>query len=173
MTHSVSSTGLAASEDSEPLPISESVTITENQTIALKLLSIKCSDITCGISIQADHAHRINATVNEVVVMSNIYDKTCIYSGLVAFEKLGHDDYREPQSFCDNHDSSKSFYSNNSTMHVMLYWYSIYSTITVRLNITQIRCKPVYIDICFYYYGIVKMPEYGKKCQVYLNYASQ
>ena len=69
MTPYESSTGLAASEDSEPLPISESVTITENQTIALKLPSIKCSDITCGISIQVDHAHRINATVNEVVVI--------------------------------------------------------------------------------------------------------
>ena len=39
--------------------------------------------------------------------------------------------------------------------------------ITARLNISQTRCKPVYIDVCSFIYGITKLHEF------YLNYVSQ
>ena len=122
------------------------------------------------IKIQTDYRHRVNATVNELVV-TVVHDKLHMYSGLVALENMGNNDYKETESLCDNHDGTKdpsrSFYSHNSTLLITIYWYGIYSTITVRLSIAQTRCKPVYIDICYFIYGVNKMHEF------YLIYVSQ
>ena len=114
---------------SKPLPLTESMKIVENQTIVLNIPNILCSDKICSTNIQVDYNNRVNATVNEVVVNAG-NDKLCMYSGLAAVEKLGNDDYKETESFCDNHDS------HNSSLLIILYWYSIYNTITVRLSIT-------------------------------------
>ena len=135
------------------------------------------SDNICNIFIQTDIEHRVNATVKEVVVTPDVHDETCMYNGLVPVENLGVDDYKEIESLCDNHDktqdSSKSFYSHNSTMQIILNWYSIYSTISVKLNISHTRCKPVYIDICYFVFGIAIKQKYQTRHHLYLNYISQ
>ena len=92
----------------------------------------------------------MNVTVTEIIAVEG-HDLNCLFSGLVAAEKL-KDDYRQTDTVCQNHDgtkdSSRSFYSYNSSLILVLYFYKPYSTINATVNISQTKCQPVQIDIC-------------------------
>ena len=103
-----------------------------------------------------------------------VYDPTCLFNGLVAWEKLSND-YRQSDTLCQNHDGikypSRSFYCHNSSLSLVLYWYKPYSTINVTVNISQTKCQPVPIKFCHYDHTFDCKAD--SKCHSYLNYVTK
>ena len=161
----------------KPLFITEIKTITPTQTVSMNIPNKTCLDKVCIIYISAKYGYHINATVIKLST-PGFYYPNCMYSGLVKAEQLPHD-YKQSETICKNNDktkhSSRSFYSYNSTLTLILYWYKQYRTINVSLNISQTKCEPVEIDVCMYYKYCRKIGPrfYRYKCNPYLKYTTQ
>ena len=104
----------------------------------------------CVIHIQAETGIQINVTVDHVSYLGE-GSSECKYAGLVIVEELT-DEYKESSSLCSNHSrssrQSRSFYSHNSSLTLVLYWYEPYSVINATLKISQTTCKTIWLDDC-------------------------
>ena len=82
---------------------------------------------------------QIRVTVNRIV-SNNLYDYICYLNGLVVTERIS-DDYTPTNTLCESHDGIKqpsmNFYSQNSSLTLILYWYKGYETINVSVIISQ------------------------------------
>ncbi len=76
----------------------------------------------------------------------------CKYGGFVAVEIIGSQ-HIEHDTICTNFVSlaGKSFYSSNSSLTIMFYWYQYYSALFVAIRLSENQCKPVRIQTCSYY----------------------
>ena len=84
--------------------------------------------------------------------------------------------YKESTTICQRHDGqieqSRSLYSSNSSLVLVLYWYNRYNryhNITVSLSLSLTRCKPINIDLCRY--DILSLKHDGNidSCKKYIN----
>ena len=111
---------------------------------------MKCFYQLCVVSIYAESGQHVNVTILKMTTYE-LCDRSCRYSGLVAGEKL-RDDYSQSDTLCKNHDqanfTSRSFYSYNSSLKLIMYWYKGYSDIKVSVHISQTNCEPLKIDVC-------------------------
>ena len=151
-----------------------SIMIDKDQELSMNLPNIKCLNSYCSLLIYALYGYQVNLTIVQINI-SELFDTKCTYSGLVYGEKLLND-YRQPYTLCENHDgnkiSSRGFYSYNSSLIIVLYWYQSYKMITTSVNISQTKCKPVQIDICKYR-SVCPFSRITIQCIVYLHYVTQ
>ena len=151
---------------------SQNLQIENNTTFSTCYPNEKCLNNICILCIDAEYGHQVNAKI----ISTHNFDSACSTRGIVAGEML-LDDYRQTETLCDNfHDGAKepspSFYSHNSSLTLVLYWYKPYSTIYVTINLSQTKCKPVRINVCEYditCHGS-SMPS---KCDQYLKYVTK
>ena len=122
---------------SKPLPFSD--IITQYQTFSLNLPNINCFIKVFIISLTIRHGQQINVTVNKIASIG-LYHPNCAYSGLKVGERL-KDDYRESVTLCHNHDRtqdpSRNFYSYNSSLTLVLYWYEGYNIIKISVTVSK------------------------------------
>ena len=160
---------------SVPLQFTENIIIDEKQEFLIKLPNTKCLDSYCSLSIDALFGYQVNLTVVQIIT-SGLCDTSCTYCGLVHGEKLV-DDYRQPNTLCDHQDGntspSRSYYSYNFSLIIVLYWYESYSTITVSVKMSHTKCQPVQIDICKYNEYCWVVDSIASKCIAYLNSVTQ
>ena len=120
-----------------------------------------CLDYVCVVHINTEMDFQINVTLNEIV-SEGIYNPNCKYGGIVVGEYLDYK-YEESNAVCQKHngliEQSRSMYSKNSSLVLILYWYNIYQNITVSLSLSLTRCKSVNIDLC----------EYNAQCTNIIN----
>ena len=92
--------------------------------------------------------------------------------GIFAGEYLDNR-YKESTTICQRHDGqieqSRSLYSSNSSLVLVLYWYNRYHNITVSLSLSLTRCKPINIDLCRYDILCLKHDENMDSCKKYIN----
>ena len=109
-----------------------------------------CLTHVCVVRVNSETGPQINVTLNEIV-SEGIYNPTCKYGGIVAGEYLDNN-YEESITICQKHhgqnEQSKSMYSKNSSLVIVLYWYNIYQNIKASLTLSVTRCQSVNIDLC-------------------------
>ena len=130
-----------------------------------------CQKSHCLIRIQSKHKTlQVNITITKIT-SDIIHNPKCIYGGLVIGEQM-YDNQQEYQTLCENHDGSntlsKSVYSSNSSLFIVLYWYNSIGQISTSLSISETPCKPLFMDDCRIatFYGNEKNES---RCLSYLN----
>ena len=128
----------------------------------------KCRKGLCISLVKADLGYQVNIT-SILVKSASRYNFNCIYAGLVAGERLVSEYEESKTIFESNYGSDSqfiSFYSHNSSLILVLYWYKGYSEINVSVMISQTKCKPVFINLC-----ILHILCFANKirCLIYLN----
>ena len=137
----------------------------------LQLPNIACFDNFCLVHLHTETSHQINVTLNKLNSLG-VYIPTCKYRGIVAGEYLDNR-YKERTTICQRHDGqieqSRSLYSSNSSLVLVLYWYNRYHNITVSLSLSLTRCKPINIDLCRYDILCLKHDGNMDSCKKYIN----
>ncbi len=113
-----------------------------------------CVLVVCVVLLQAKTGYTVNATLTQMT-----YDGekslTCKYGGLFGAEDYCKI-YSESVTVCKNHDSttelSRSFYSQNASLKLVLFWYPHYSRIHISLIASVTKCRTVQVDVCTLYY---------------------
>ena len=111
----------------------------------------KCNRVLCMLKANADPGYQVNITAT-LVKSTNDYNYNCLYAGLVTGERLASK-YRESKTVCASKNSYDgqviSFYSKNTSLTIVVYWYQQHSKISSTIMISQTKCKPVFIDLCY------------------------
>ncbi len=106
-----------------------------------------------ALCLQAPIELQVNATaVDTVYTGKESYE--CKFGGFTAVER-NEKYYRETVTVCENHDGntsqsqSQSFYSQNSSLILLLYWYEDLAEIKVTFSVSLMKCFVVWINLCF------------------------
>ena len=146
----------------------ENITISQTGNSIFNFPNKKCTKISCVSLFLSESGDQVNITAI-IFKSTNPHDIDCLYAGLVVGERLAHY-YRESKTICEHYYSSNSqsgsFYSKNSSLILVMYWYKEYGEINASVMVSQTKCKPVVINLC--YLNILCL-RYRDKCQSYLE----
>ena len=112
----------------------------------------ECHSMFCFVTIQsASIQYQVNATVITFLYLGNPLDRyTCIYDGLSVTQQLYGD--KESETICEKYNTlnslKRSFYSKNSSLFLLMYWYEHYSKINLTLNVSLTKCTVVELNYC-------------------------
>ena len=108
----------------------------------------ECKSGLCISSFTADEGYHINITTTSVKsTMSTYYNS--LYAGFYAGEGLVSE-FIETKQLSGNYDGQDiSFYSNNSSMIIFMYWYEGISEINASVILSQTKCKAVFVKPYF------------------------
>ncbi len=161
----------------KPSAVSQNVEIHQNKSIPIHIPNKNCFDTICILNIQSQSGNQVNATVTKLISSEKAPNSSknlpCIFSGLAAIEMFPHNS-RESATHCKTHDSShinRSFYSNNSSLILLAYWFEPYSVIDVTLIISISKCRLIQIDLCIYDKKCTQDLK-SLSCQNYLDYVT-
>ena len=134
---------------SKKKPPSIKTTINNTSNNVFHFPNNKCNRVLCVLTANADPGYQVNITAT-LVKSTNDYNYNCLYTGLVTGERLASK-YRESKIVCDSSYDGQviSFYSKNTSLTVVVYWYQQYSEISSTIIISQTKCKTVSIDLCY------------------------
>ena len=121
---------------------------TEQVTLPLN----ECSVTNCLVKVETlSQNYNINATLHSIQYLGSHLDQfTCYYGGLVLTQNIYDERYTDTICQQYNHIDSlkKSFYSTNSSLLILLYWYKNYSKINLTLFISTTHCTAIQLDYC-------------------------
>ena len=128
----------------------------------------KCRNKLCISLFLAESENEVNITAI-AVKSTHPYDNNCLYAGLVAGERIANN-YKESKTICESNYDYKghaiNFYSNNSSLILIMYSYKEYGEINASVMVSHTKCKPVTINLCYLnllcFHDIIE-------CQSYLN----
>ena len=114
-----------------------------------------CSQMFCLVYFHTSISLQINISLLEMK-REGLYKHVCSYAGAVSAEYIGPK-YREGSTQCEDyglHLLSRSFYSSNSSLLLLVYWYKEFSQLSVAFTVTVSKCRSrsVNIDPCYYRY---------------------
>ncbi len=124
--------------------------ISEDGPVEALMVSVQGESISCFSFSVKEHDSHINVTVTDMKVgeKSNMF---CLYGGFVTAELSDLGWYKESNILCENISEkateSRSFYSQGSTLDLLLFWYS--QLITAKTSVSVTHCKAAVIDLCF------------------------
>ena len=156
------------------LPIASGTVIVKGQN---QITQNTCIKSPCVLVYKKYMRYDINATVTQMTIQGfRTHQVECTYGGLLGIEG-NKGIFKESLSVCENIDHtvhhSRSFYSSNSTLILILYWYQPYSNITLTLEVSKTECKTTYINyklihaLCHQQHQLEKIPE---ECSSYLKH---
>ena len=123
--------------------------IKKDQTKILSLPTNICNNGLCAISVIAPFKFHINANI--YTYYQGIETVNCKYGGLAMLHE-SQNLISEIICFCQFHNGnisrSRSIFSRNSTLILVLYWYEYYSNISIKMIVSMTECKPLHLDIC-------------------------
>ncbi len=136
-------------------------TVEVEPDISVKLLKNEsCNKSPCIFNFFGFNNKLINVTVSYLTYQGP-EEATCKFGGFTSAQ-IVNNKYMENSILCQNHDGetqpSRSFYSSESALMVVLYWFKEYSQIEAHLILKLSNCKPVQICPCTanYYFHIFK-----------------
>ena len=146
----------------------DNIVINVTNTSMFNIPQLKCMKNVYISLFLAESGYEVNITAI-VVKSTNPYNINCLYAGLVTGERVAND-YKESKTICEVNSVSRgqsiSFYSSNSSLILVMYWYKKYSEIDASVMVSQTKCKPVIINPCHFNTFCL---EYIPKCQSYLD----
>ena len=133
-----------------------------------------CLASPCVIHVQSESGTQINVTISQMKYQGELYLE-CDDAGLVAMEELD-DENKESATICSDYNTntqSRNFYSQNSSLRLILYWYKPHSFIEVTLNISQTPCGIAWLDDCKMSSICLPFAENLDTCNAYLGSVSK
>ena len=131
-------------------------------SITFNVPNTKCKYNLCLTCFLTSSELQVNLTVFHIVGAGK-YTFQCPEGGILTMEHL-NSKYMESVVLCEEHDGNKvpsrSFYSSNSSLILMMYWFG--KKINVSISITLTRCQPVHIEPCVYYLLTCKSAFHAK-----------
>ncbi len=130
------------------------------------------NDFTSCFSVLAKGPNsHVNVTVIKMTVSSQ-RDQFCLSGGFVTYELRDRTVVAESNILCQNISqetrASRKFYSQGSTLSLVLFWYSQLIRINTLVSITH--CKAVTIDLCFLSHCWTSINNlYTRECIPYLG----
>ncbi len=129
-----------------------------------------CQNIRCHLKLKTNQrATEIKLVVTKIS-LTGVKRDNCKYAGVTTAEVLNNA-YKENVVLCDNHhphNTARSFYSSNSSLFVVLYWYQEYSFINATLSLEKTPCKSVEICLCTLHQKCSENPR-ASECEAYLS----
>ena len=156
------------------IPVNSNVYIDGNCHISVPLPNAECNinNNLCALNVFAKYGNQVNVSVIKMTY-KGIASVTCKYAGLVATQHLGVKDYKETITLCESHNGnfsqSRHFFSYDSSMIIVLYWYGNEDVIDATISLSITKCKPVEICPCTYYYLCMIEREDYTTCNTYLK----
>ena len=142
--------------------------------ILVSLPNAECSinNNLCALNVFAKYDNQVNVSVVKMAY-KGIESEMCKYAGLVATQHLGVNDYKETVALCESFDGNFSqrrhFFSYNSSMSIVLYWYGHEDIIDATVSLSVTKCQPVEICPCTYYQLCIMEREHHTACNAYLR----
>ena len=135
---------------SHQLQNSQKITIPNKTFVTIPIYN--CTLNVCVLFLNTRSDNKVNVTIINVTYVGVDFNRpNCYYGGLVTGEHF-NGKYMESSAVCQPLDGSKrqsrSFYSYNSSLVIVLYWYKHYSAINATIEISQTRCEPIRINLC-------------------------
>ncbi len=117
-----------------------------NTNISFEFLSHKEKNIL-ALDLQTQPNLQILVTVTNLA-FTGWFSYECRYGGVVAGEILG-EDYAESQSICQTvkGEMERYFYSHNSSIILLVYWYENYSELKTSMKLSVTKCNPVLLEV--------------------------
>ena len=118
----------------------------------IKMPISSCLTHICIVLMEASIGYHVNLTIQKI---SNIveYNYDCLEGGILTAEEV-QGTYVESVTLCEVHDGirrqSRSFYSMNSSLHLIYYWYNMSSRMETLISFTETKCETVHLDPCAY-----------------------
>ncbi len=134
----------------QPLENSHKIMLSQETTTAAVNVSLTISNVE-HILVFAPYPKHINVTIAEIVYKGKQSD-SCKYGGIFTFSKLKNFTRNSP-TLCQNHSSalhfSRSFYSSNSSLSVVVFGYTKELSHTKAMILLQVTdCKAVFFCSC-------------------------
>ena len=107
---------------------------------------------------------KVNITVVHVSSRTSLLP-CCKFGGMVTIEYLKNE-YKENILVCEPLDQGRSFYSHNSDLVLVFYWYDAFN---VSLIISQTNCKFIEIDPCVSKYDPLYLDKITKHLNIILS----
>ena len=109
-----------------------------------------CFQQHCAICFFTEENVHINITLLEMIYKGPIGEK-CKYGGLVTGEELLND-YKESLTVCESQGgenlNSLTFFSQKSSLILVVYWYAQYSDIHTTTIVSLTKCTAIQLDAC-------------------------
>ena len=134
---------------SKKIPINNQVVIGQNTKSIFYYPNQECNENFCILSFHAAKGFHINITTILVKSEISTHNMNCLYAGLYAGEEVVSQ-FIENRIVTGNNDSQAiSFYSNNSSMILFVYWYRKISKIDASVVVSLTKCKPIVLNPCY------------------------
>ena len=165
---------LVFSYSSIRIQVKSNLYLNGNSHISVSLPNAECNinNNLCTLNVFAKYGNQVNVSVVKLTYQG-IASETCEYAGLVATQHLGAHDYKETIALCEAHDSNvsqnRNFFSHNSSLMIVLYWYGHEDVIETTVSLSFTECKPVEICPCTYYHLCMMESEDHTACNAYLK----
>ena len=157
---------------------SRSLKISSNESSSIINLPMSlCAEKYCAIFITSDKISQINVTLLQIIYKGPTGER-CKYGGLVTGEEITKG-YMESLTICEPRGSVEhhglTFFSKNSSLILLVYWYERYSEIQTRVQIAPTKCTAVQLDVCTvqqFCHTVFNMNNLTR-CNSYLKHISQ
>ena len=112
----------------------------------------KCKEGSCLSSFNSEKGYHVNITmisVNSTMCML----LNCLYAGLYVGEELLHgiENRKYTRKITSNNNGAAfSFYSNNSSLILFMYWYKEISKINASVMVSQTKCESYVYNPCYF-----------------------
>ena len=124
----------------------------------------ECLSSVCVTHIITTNGCQVNLTINGIS-LNNQLNLGCLFWGLVVTEEFNNT-FEESTILCEqfnqNTSPSRSFYSSNSSLFLIIYNYSVQGNSSVYGSISKTRCKPFHLDPCELIYHYCDSMESAK-----------
>ncbi len=165
---------------SKPAKLTKIIHVGFKHDVSLFVPIVNCHSILCVVLLQAQPGHMLNVTVGKMIFAGHT-SLTCKYGGVLTAEEL-FGNYNESVTVCQTSSNSEQFsrrfYSKNTTLKLVHFWYPNYSTVNASLIASVTKCTAVQLDVCTVFY-LCKPFGKGTKnhwnspeCILYLNKAT-
>ncbi len=146
---------------SQPLSHTTQVNVSGEGMVILP--SSHCLRSPCVVLLCTNDSQEINTTVvsvnnthhSNLVLTDFLESLSCTFSGLVSVVLSSEGENEESFSLCSSSLFQKSgihrsFFSRNSSLTLILYWYKCYTEIHVALHVSLTTCQFAVIDPCLF-----------------------
>ncbi len=127
--------------------------LSKNETYQLDFTTKQSNAMMQLFKLNTHFPFHLNLTVN-IFVFQGETRQDCRFGGMV-FTEAVNGNFREYPVLCQSEDQRKaqqrSFYSTQSSIYVVIFWYKNFSAMDISLNISQTACTPVRVCECTYF----------------------
>ena len=131
-----------------------------------------CFHQHCAVYLFTAEKFQIDITLLKIIYKGATGER-CKYGGFLTGEKMMND-YKESLTICEPHGgaeyNSLRFFSKNSSLILLTYWYEHYSEISTTVNVSLTKCSAVQLDSCTF--QKLCNPIYSNnsaKCNLYMK----